>query len=766
MFWADKIAKNIIDSEKYKPYWVDDMKTPSGRIHVGSLRGVTMHDLIYKALLHAGHKATFTYVFDDHDPMDALPAYLDKNKWEIYLGQPLFTVPSPDGEAESYARYFADEFRDVFNNTGSHPEIIWTSELYKSGKMNEGVRLCLNHADIIRKIYEELYQKKMAFDWYPFQIVCSQCGKESTTRVSNWDGKEVEFTCKVDAVDWTQGCGFSGKTSPFSGDGKFVGKLSWKVEWAVKWMVIGVTVEGAGKDHMTAGGSHDVASRVCERVLKYPVPYPFAHEFFLIGGKKMSSSKGLGSSAKEISEIIPLYLVRFIFTRIDYREAINFDPVGTLAIPDLFDEYDRCWQALNTNSEPDLARAFELAQIGKIPEKKPKLFLPRFRDVANLAQLPNVKLHERFEQFKGSKLTDQEKDILKERLSYAFIWLSKYAPDEYRYQISTKSYDGINLSKDQWDFLNDLAKIWEQVEEPEKLQSQIFHLAKTKNIEPSSAFKALYTVILDKLHGPRAGWLLKKFPKETILERLNLNKKQKTVVQEESVNKINRPDLISIDSVLKQKYPSMSVGIAVIKEVHIKKIDAQLEQEKSSFLNQISGLTTRDLGKYPEIVSYRKLYKEMGIDWHSRRPSPEALLRRTALKKGLYTVNTCVDAYNLVVMKNRVSVGAFDFDQIKFPTQLRYARDGEEILLLGDSEPSKYTAKEIAYFDQIGGYNLDFNYRDAQRTMVTEKTKNLWVNVEGIFDITSNQVVETLQQAVEIILKYCGGEIEVMGIVT
>ena len=51
MYWADKIASEIIKSGKHKPFWVDDMKTPSGRMHVGSLRGVIIHDLIYKALL-------------------------------------------------------------------------------------------------------------------------------------------------------------------------------------------------------------------------------------------------------------------------------------------------------------------------------------------------------------------------------------------------------------------------------------------------------------------------------------------------------------------------------------------------------------------------------------------------------------------------------------------------------------------------------------------------------------------------------------------
>jgi DNA/RNA-binding domain of Phe-tRNA-synthetase-like protein len=90
--------------------------------------------------------------------------------------------------------------------------------------------------------------------------------------------------------------------------------------------------------------------------------------------------------------------------------------------------------------------------------------------------------------------------------------------------------------------------------------------------------------------------------------------------------------------------------------------------------------------------------------------------------------------------------------------------EGDEILLLGDKEPTKYTAKEIAYYDKAGGYNIDFNYRDSQRTMVTENTRDVWVNVDGVFDITPAQVAQSLHEAVEMIVKYCGGTVEFEGV--
>ena len=84
MFWADRIAEEL---KSRGPQLVNDMKTPSGRIHVGSLRGPILHDIIYRALRHADIEARFTYVIDDHDPMDGLPIYLDEATYRPSHGQ-------------------------------------------------------------------------------------------------------------------------------------------------------------------------------------------------------------------------------------------------------------------------------------------------------------------------------------------------------------------------------------------------------------------------------------------------------------------------------------------------------------------------------------------------------------------------------------------------------------------------------------------------------------------------------------------------------
>src|SRR5450756_1789623 len=66
MYWADELAAAVAG-----PQVVNDSKSPSGTVHVGSLRGVVLHDAIHRALLGAGLEARFLYGVDDMDAMDS-----------------------------------------------------------------------------------------------------------------------------------------------------------------------------------------------------------------------------------------------------------------------------------------------------------------------------------------------------------------------------------------------------------------------------------------------------------------------------------------------------------------------------------------------------------------------------------------------------------------------------------------------------------------------------------------------------------------------
>lgn len=514
MFWADQLTKDIIKSGRYQPYWVDDMKTPSGKIHVGSLRGVVVHHLLYQSLKEQGKDVVYTYVFNDMDPMDGFPHYLPESFRE-HMGKPLFQIPSPEPGYESMAEFYAKEFISVFNKLGINPDIVWSNVEYKKGRFNKVIEEVLNNVDKVRKLYKEVSGYDKPNNWYPFQVICPQCGRVGTTIVTDWDGKEVTFECRPNLVEWAEGCGHQGKISPFNG----TGKLQWKVDWAAHWKVIGITVEGAGKDHMSEGGSHDLSSAICEQVLEYPTPFSFIYEWFLAkGGAKMSSSKGVGASAAEVSETMPPELLKFLLVRTPYRRAIIFDPNESNTVLDLYDEYDRFatvyYKEGTTN---DYGRIWELSQVG--PFSKEPVFLPRFRDVVNYIQSPSVDIFAKFAEIKGAPLTKEDKQELEKRIKYAKIWLNTYAPEEQKVGVIAENVE-VDLSSEQKKFLKLalelLNKDWPN---PDDLQQALYETAKAEGIPPRKAFQAIYLALTGKTFGPKAAWFLLEADRNLVTNR-------------------------------------------------------------------------------------------------------------------------------------------------------------------------------------------------------------------------------------------------------
>lgn len=516
MFWADKVAQEIKEKCGNGPLIIRDEKTMSGRVHVGSMRGVAIHGVVSEALSDLGVKNEYFYEINDFDPMDGLPSYLDAEVYKPHMGKQLKDIPSPDGIAKNYAEYFAGEFLEVIKKSGYTPTYYRASELYQSGKMDPYIKMALEGADKIRAINKEVSGSDKAGDWLPLNVVCENCGKIGTTKVTSFDGELVDYECQEDMVTWAVGCGHSGKISPFGGNAK----LPWKPEWAAKWGAMNVTVEGAGKDHSTRGGSRDVANRIAREVYGIEPPFDIPYEFFLVGGKKMSSSKGAGSSALEISELFPRELFRLALIGKDINKQINFEPDGE-TVPVLYDQYDKIAEQFEAGEEHDFSRLYEFCQLPEVRKDIPRPFRPRFSQIAYMSQMPHLNLEKEVSDLKEAPLSDLDKEALKERVAYATHWLSIYAPERYKFEIQ-ETMPSVELSDIQKKALAVLADF---VKDTKDISGQLMHeklhaIKEEVAIAPAELFGAIYAIFLNKDSGPKAGWFLSVLDREFVLKRL------------------------------------------------------------------------------------------------------------------------------------------------------------------------------------------------------------------------------------------------------
>ena len=525
MFWADEIAAAATE-----PQVVNDSKTPSGTVHVGSLRGPIIHDVIWRALRRGGVAATFRYGVDDLDPMDAA-ALLTPDAVERYMGVPLAHVPAPRGaDASSYARHFVGElFLSTFQPLGLAPEVYWMSEVYGAGQMDRYICTALDAAETIRTIYRDVSRVEKEAGWLPLSVICESCGRIGTTVATDWDGDTVAYACQPDAVAWATGCGNAGRVSPLGGRAK----LLFNVDWAARWSLFGVTIEGCGKDLATAGGSRDRSDAVSRTVFEREPPTNVAYEFITIGGRKMSTSRGRGVPAHEIAAVMPPDELRMMFVRHRPGVAFEFDPDQTDSVPRLVDEFDRLAAATAGRSvrgelPADAERIFaaSLTDAEADVGAEARAYRPAFAHLALLVQLPGIDLVERAAAEKGAALTERELVILAAREQAVRAWLAEYAPPEARVEVQRDVMpEAVNaLVPDQRAYLSSLADALAALPASEwvgeTLQRTIFATAGERGMMAGAAFAALYAAFLGRSSGPRAGWLLASLDRPFVDDRL------------------------------------------------------------------------------------------------------------------------------------------------------------------------------------------------------------------------------------------------------
>jgi lysyl-tRNA synthetase class 1 len=523
--WADELAESVSG-----PQVVNDSKTPSGTVHVGSLRGPVILDTIWRALRARGLEAQLLYGVDDLDPMDA-QALLTPDAIEREMGRPLAHVPDPMGDCHtSYARHFAGIFIETFKGLGIVPDrYYWMSEIYPTGQLDGFIRTALDKAATVREIYRRVANVQHPDTWHPLSVICENCGKVGTTIVTKWDGERVFYECRERLVEWAKGCGHSGWVAPYGGRAK----LPWNLEWAAQWSLFGVTIEPCGKDLSTAGGSRDRSNAIAREVFEREPPLNVPYEFINIGGKKMSTSKGRGAAAHEIVEVIPPEQLRFFFLRPKPNHAVDFDPEGTDAVPRLFDEFDK-FAAATAGKEVrgDIAPgyrgtfAYSLLDPDADVDSEAVRFRPAFAHLALLAQIPNVDVRARVEAEKGGELDGREEAILDERVRAARAWLETYAPERavvaVREALPVEAASG--LEDDQRGYLAALADAALSAATPptsgEAWQDLIFRVGADTGLANGRAFAALYAAFLGRSNGPRAGWLLASLDPQFVVDRL------------------------------------------------------------------------------------------------------------------------------------------------------------------------------------------------------------------------------------------------------
>ena len=110
MHWADVIAEEVANTCDH-PLIATGI-SPTGIIHVGSLREAITGESVRSAVEAMGKDVRLIYLIDSFDPLRKRYDFLP-DEYEKYVGMPISRIPCPCGKHRNYAHHFVQPFLDA-----------------------------------------------------------------------------------------------------------------------------------------------------------------------------------------------------------------------------------------------------------------------------------------------------------------------------------------------------------------------------------------------------------------------------------------------------------------------------------------------------------------------------------------------------------------------------------------------------------------------------------------------------------------------------
>ena len=509
MHWADVIAEEIA-SRCDRPLIATGI-SPTGHIHVGSLREAITAEAVRSALERRGSDVKLIYLIDSFDPLRRKYEFLPES-FEEHVKKPICRIPCPCGRHRTYADHFIQPFLEAMKAIDVKCEIIWTHELYEQGKFAEMTDAALMKRDKVINILTEVSQKEKNDDYAPYNPLCPECGKfVKQPDLDSYAYPYVPYKC--------ENCGHEGKADIRKGDGK----LTWRLEWPAKWKIFSTSVEPFGKDHAAAGGSYDTGKRIVKEIFDGEAPYPIPYEFVQLKGKgQMHKSTGSSVTGTDAISMTPPEVLMYTFLRVNPERHIDYD--SGIGILDMADEYDRMeslyFEGGATEAEENAVSAYGLSKH-KIPEKMP-LHIP-YRHLVNVVQMTDdmdgvLRILKRNGDIDNA--TKEDLARLDQRVRCVRFWLNGFAPDMVKFSVSKKMPD-VKLSDDEKAYLRSLAAPLSASEwNAESIHNIVSETGKNSKIGTKGGFQALYKILINRTAGPRLGHFLATMEKDFVVRRI------------------------------------------------------------------------------------------------------------------------------------------------------------------------------------------------------------------------------------------------------
>lgn len=217
-----------------------------------------------------------------------------------------------------------------------------------------------------------------------------------------------------------------------------------------------------------------------------------------------------------------------------------------------------------------------------------------------------------------------------------------------------------------------------------------------------------------------------------------------------------------ISSKILKKYPKLIEAVVILRDIDNtvggKEVLKLLREEEKKKRKEFKDT---NLTSHPQIRAWQEAFKSFGSKPNKYSSSIEALLKRVIKGQELPDINPLVNLYNYCSIKHILPFGGEDFAGLYGDMELKFCDGIEEFIPIFGKESEPPDKGEISWVDDKGVTCRKWNWRQCDRTKITENTKQGYFIIDGLPPATEINIKKAAEDFISLAKKYLNAKGEV-----
>lgn len=216
-----------------------------------------------------------------------------------------------------------------------------------------------------------------------------------------------------------------------------------------------------------------------------------------------------------------------------------------------------------------------------------------------------------------------------------------------------------------------------------------------------------------------------------------------------------------VDSEIFEMFPDFKRGIIIVSDIENALSNKRI---KKPLYKEIQKRIGSDCLEEESVNIWNEAHVKFGSNPNKFAPSIKSLLKRIQGGGSIPFINSVVGLFNYISIKYLLPCGGDDVETIEGNLHLGFAKGNEKFIGLGSEEEENPEVGEVIYFDDktLNVMCRRWNWRNGDFTKITEYSKKIVINIDGVGkDISRAVIEEARDELAKLLTEQCGATLSV-----